>query len=144
MQLTPDFPSRPPISSFPAFKVGKPREVYNPLLDQEMMVYVKIMLSGLTAMLIAECVSSWSTFRWIGEQKATGLGAISGGLAESFFSPLFWIVALLLFALFFAASRLGNKILRVSLFWIPTLMVSAFSVAIVALLTYVVVHFRNH
>jgi hypothetical protein len=110
------------------------------------MNYVKAILSGLAAIFLAEFVPGpWSMFKGISEQKATGLGAVAGGLMESAFSPLFWTLVLLFFALFFAASRLGNKILRVFLFWIPTLTVSALGTAIVALITYFVVfiHFRD-
>ena len=107
------------------------------------MNYVKGVLSGLAALALAELVGPWSMFRGISEQKATGLGAFAGGLMWSAFSPLFWTLALLFFALLFAASRLGNKILRVFLFWIPTLTVSAVVLAIVALFTYVSIHFRD-
>jgi hypothetical protein len=101
------------------------------------MNYVKGILSGLAAIILAECVpGSWSVFRGISQEKATGLAVVAGGLAESVFSPLFWILAVLFFALFFAASRLKNKLLRVFLFWIPTLTVSVFCIAIVALFTY--------
>ena len=101
------------------------------------MNYVKGILSGLTAIILAECVpGSWSVFRGISQEKATGLALLAGGLAESVFSPLFWILAVLFFALFLAASRLRNKLLRVFLFWIPTLTVSVFCIAIVALFTY--------
>jgi len=41
--------------------------------------------------------------------------------------------------LFLAASRLENKLLRIFLFWIPTLTVSSFSLAIVALITCLIV-----
>jgi len=57
----------------------------------------------------------WSVFRGISQEKATGLGAVAGGFAESLFSPLFWIVVILFFGLFFAAGRLGNKIWRIML-----------------------------
>src|ERR1022692_4451382 len=104
------------------------------------MNYVKGILSGLAAIFLAEFVGPWSMFKGISEQKATGLGAVAGGLMWSAFSPLFWTLALLFFALFFAASRLGNKILRVLLFWIPTVTVSVLGVAIAALFTYVFIH----
>jgi ABC-type Na+ efflux pump permease subunit len=107
------------------------------------MNYVKGVLSGLAALALAEFVGPWSMFKGISEQKATGLGAVAGGLMWSAFSPLFWTLALLFFALLFAASRLGNKILRVFLFWIPTLTVSVLVVAIVALFTYASIHFRD-
>ena len=60
-------------------------------------------------------------------------------------SPLslrFWIVGILLFGLFFAASR-GSAILRVLFFWIPTLVVSALGFAFLGLLTYVVAISRH-
>jgi hypothetical protein len=108
------------------------------------MNYIKGILSGVAAIFLAESVGPWSVlFRGIREQKATGLGAVAGGFMWSVFSPLFWILALLLFALLFAASQLGNKILRVFLFWIPTVTVSVLVAAIVALFTYLSIHFRN-
>ncbi|MGA6980939.1 MAG: hypothetical protein WCC95_17295 [Candidatus Sulfotelmatobacter sp.] len=108
------------------------------------MNYIKGILSGVAAIFLAESVGPWSVlFRGIREQKATGLGAVAGGVMGSVFSPLFWILALLLFALLFADSQLGNKILRVFLFWIPTVTVSVLVAAIVALFTYLSIHFRN-
>ena len=108
------------------------------------MDYGKGILSGLAAIFLAESIPGrWSIFRGISEQKATGMGALAGGLTNSAFSPFFWALALLFFSLFFVASRLGNKILRVLLFWIPTLTVSVLGVALVALFTYVFIHFRN-
>jgi len=108
------------------------------------MNYIKSILSGLAAIILAECVpGSWSVFRGISQEKATGLAAVAGGLVESVSSPLFWILAVMFFALFFAASRLKNKLLRVFLFWIPTLTVSALSIAIVALFAYLFIHFRR-
>lgn len=105
--------------------------------DQKGMNYVKGILSGLAAIILAECVpGSWSVFRGMSQEKATGLAAVASGLVESVFSPLFWILAVLFFALFFAASRLKTKLLRVFLFWIPALTVSVFCIAIVALVTY--------
>ncbi len=109
------------------------------------MHYVKGILSGLAAIFLAECIpGSWSVFRGIGERKAIGLGAIAGGLVESIFSPLFWILAVLFFGLFFAASRLGNKPLRILLFWIPTLFFSTLFVAVITLFTYIFIRFRRH
>ena len=108
------------------------------------MNYVKGILSGLAATFLAELVPGpWSMFRGIGGQKATGLGAVGAGLMASVFSPLFWTLALLFFALLFAASRLGNKILRVFLFWIPTLTVFTLGMAIVALFTFLFILFRD-
>ncbi|PYX95888.1 MAG: hypothetical protein DMG71_07790, partial [Acidobacteria bacterium] len=89
------------------------------------MDYFKGILSAIAAIFLAECVpGSWSVFKGISARKATGLGAVAGGLVESIFSPMFWILAVLFFTLFFAASRLANKPLRVFLFWIPTMLIS--------------------
>jgi hypothetical protein len=75
--------------------------------------------------------------------KATGLAAVAGGLAESLFSPLFWILAVAFFALFFAASRLTSKPLRILLFWIPVTAVSMLGVGVFSLFAYVWIHFRR-
>jgi uncharacterized membrane protein AbrB (regulator of aidB expression) len=104
------------------------------------MEYVKGILSGFAAIFIAEFAFLWPLLRG---SKATGLAALAAFFVESIFSPRFWIVGVLLFGLFFAASRLGNKVLRVFLFWIPTLTASCFTISVVALIAYVLVRFRH-
>lgn len=80
---------------------------YNPCVRPKVMDYVKGILSGLAAIILAELVpGSWSILRGISGTKATGLAAVAGGLAESVFSPLFWILAVVFFALFFSATDL--------------------------------------
>jgi hypothetical protein len=69
------------------------------------MTYFKGLLSFLAALFLAEFAMPWSVFRGISQEKATGLGAVAGGFAESLFSPLFWIVVILFFGLFFAAGQ---------------------------------------
>ena len=108
------------------------------------MNYFKGILSGIAAIFLAECAGPWFVFKGISQGKATGLAAVAGGLVESVFSPLFWVLAALFFAFFFAASRSGNKLLRIFLFWIPTFLFSALWVALLALFTYVFVRFRQH
>jgi hypothetical protein len=44
---------------------------------------------------------------------------------------------------FFRASRIGKKPLRILFFWVPTVALSTVSISIVALLTYAVLHFRH-
>jgi len=108
------------------------------------MDYAKGILSGLTAIILAELVpGSWSIFRGISGTRATGLGALEYGLLEALFSPLFWIVAVLFFALLFLLSHLPSKPLRILLFWIPTLTVSSIFVTIVALIAYVLIRLRH-
>ena len=108
------------------------------------MIYLRGVLSGAAAIFVALLgIGLLHAFREIGQQKATGLGAVLGGFLESLLSPQFWILAILFFCLFFAASRLNSKVLRVVLFWTPTLVFSTLGFAFVALFTYLWMHFRN-
>lgn len=68
--------------------------------------------------------------------KATGLAAILGQGLESSLSPLFWVLAIALFALFFYASRLKNVPLRILLFWTPVTAISIVGFSLVTLFTY--------
>jgi hypothetical protein len=105
-------------------------------------IYLRIALSGLAAIFIGiEYAGHFS--EGISEQNATGLGAISGGLLASIFSPVFWILAASCFTLFFSASRLTSRGLRVFLFWTPTLVICTLGFGLIALLTYAWVHSRN-
>jgi hypothetical protein len=103
------------------------------------MDYVKGILSGLAAIFIAEFAFFWPFFRG---SKATGMAALVGLSVESIVSPRFWIVGVLLFGLFFAASR-SSAILRVLFFWIPTVVVSALGFAFVGMCTYLYMRFRH-
>lgn len=104
------------------------------------MDYVKGILSGLAAVIVAEFVFFWPI---LSGSKATGLDVLKALLIESILSPRFWIVGVLLFALFFAASR-GNTFLRVLFFWIPTVTVSALGFSIVALYAYLFFRVSRH
>ncbi|HXJ85324.1 MAG TPA: hypothetical protein VMS18_00775 [Candidatus Binatia bacterium] len=79
----------------------------------------------------------------INNSKATGIGVVAGGLMESLFSPLFWILAIASFALFFAASRLSSKPLRILLFWTPVTAISILGLGFFSLITFVWIHFRR-
>jgi hypothetical protein len=80
--------------------------------------------------------------RGINNSKATGLAAVAGGLLESLFSPLFWILAVSFFALFFAASRFSSGPLRTLLFWIPVTTISALGCCIFAFFGYAMLYIR--
>ena|SRR6266850_7080353 len=98
---------------------------------------LKTVLCVLAAMLLAECIPGpCSAFRGLGQEKATGLAAVAGGLTESVLSPFFWIVAGVIFALLSAASRLASRPLRSLFFWIPVTAISAVAVGFVALVMY--------
>ena len=106
------------------------------------MTYFKGVLSAAAAVTLAELIPGlW----WVltSGTKATGIAAVWGGLIESLFSFRFWVLAILFFALFYVASRLGNKALRVLLFWVPTLTVLSVTIAAAGLLTYVLIRFRH-
>jgi hypothetical protein len=108
------------------------------------MSYIKSILSVLAALIIAQLLPGpWSPLKGINGSKATGVAVFAASLVESMFSPLFWMLAIALFAIFFTASRLENKALRVAFFWIPTLTVSSVGFMIASLVAYLVVRFRN-
>ena len=74
------------------------------------MNYAKAALSGVAgvgAALLGPGLlyAFWKT----GQQKATGIGVVMGGFWESLMSPRFWILAILLSCLFFAAIGLAVK-----------------------------------
>jgi hypothetical protein len=56
------------------------------------------------------------------------------------FSPLCAILAVVFFILFFAASRLNSKLLRVLLFWTPVVIVSTIGVSFLSLFAYAWLH----
>jgi hypothetical protein len=101
------------------------------------MDYVKGILSGLAAVFIAEFVLAWPFLKG---SKDTGWPAIAGLFVGSLFSTKFWIVGVLLFGLFFAASR-SRTIFGVLFFWIPTLLVSALGFTVLAMFTYFALRF---
>src|SRR5215467_3986560 len=103
------------------------------------MNYVKGILSGLAAIFIAQFAFTW---RALSGSRATGLAALAAISIENLLSPIFWIVAGLLFWLFFAASR-SRPTLRVLFFWIPTLVASTLGFGFVGMLTYIWISFRH-
>lgn len=98
------------------------------------MPYLRGLLSAVAAIFIALLVPGLPVFRGIAQEKATGVAAVAGGFVEAIFSPTVWILAIALAALFFMASGLQSKLLRVSLFWIPTIVVSVFGLGLTTLL----------
>ena len=68
--------------------------------------------------------------------KATGIAVVFGAFPEVFLSFRFWILAFLLCAFLWAASRLSVKVLRVVLFWTPAVLIIAIGCAFFILLAY--------
>jgi hypothetical protein len=83
-------------------------------------------------------------FRGISQEKATGLAAVAGGITEALLSPMFWILTLACFALFFAASRLKNKALSVFFFWIPSVLFSTVGGFFLGLYVFLFIVWRFH
>ena len=90
------------------------------------MTYVRGCLSVLASLFLAGFVLMIITaFRDMSQTKATGLAALAGGVVESVFSPLFWLLAILLFGVFFVTGRLSSNVFRVLLFWLPAIGISS-------------------
>jgi type II secretory pathway component PulF len=103
-------------------------------------VYAKGLLSGIAAIYLGFLLPPLlELYRGLSQQRATGLGAIAGGLG-SVLSPWCWLLALSFFAVFFIISRAHNKFVRVLFFWIPTVFFSTIAVLGLSLFTYTFVH----
>ena len=90
------------------------------------MDYLKGVLATVAALFLAVLIPTiWWSSRGFSTEKATGLTAVVGGLLESILSPWFWILTALFLVLFYVAGPLEHKTLRIALFWIPTIAVSA-------------------
>ncbi|HEX4772650.1 MAG TPA: hypothetical protein VH351_17590, partial [Bryobacteraceae bacterium] len=93
-------------------------DLLQPSEDRPIVLYIKIALSTLAAMILARFVPMfWTTFRYISQEKATGLAAVAGGLVENLLSGLFPILFLIFLAIFFLTNRLKDKTLRILFFW---------------------------
>jgi len=108
-------------------------------VEQRSMNYVKAILSGLAALFVAFVLISWPLFRDAQKQNA----AIGMGIFVRVLSPVFWALAVIVFALLFAASRIGNRLLTVFLFWIPAGVFSTLGIAILGLFTYVFILLKH-
>jgi hypothetical protein len=98
--------------------------------------YLRVALSGVAAIFVALLVPLFLLMAPMGVARTVGFGAITATLLGSIVSPWCWLIAVVSFALFFMAGRLGSKVLRVILFWTPTLAVLTSGFGICALLTY--------
>ncbi len=108
------------------------------------MVYLKGILSALAAIVLAELIPSlWWLVSGADGSKATGIAAVAGGLVENLLTPRFWILSIVLFALFFLAGRLTQRPMRIVLFWIPTLTASFVGLVIAAVFAYLQLRFRS-
>src|SRR5713101_3849813 len=104
------------------------------------MHWTKVVLSALAAILLSLFLPTLRAIpmliRGLNEGHASGFGLNVGGLFERVSSPAFWVFAVLFFALLFAASQIGHKLLRLFLFWTPVLSVATLGLAISGLFAY--------
>ena len=82
--------------------------------------------------------------REVNEEHASGFAVNVGGLVERASSLAFWVFAVLFFALLFAASQIGHKVLRLFLFWTPVLSVATLGLGVSGLFAFVFMRSRGH
>jgi hypothetical protein len=104
------------------------------------MTIVRIGLSMVAAIFSALLIVA---SRFLGNSKATGIAGIPWLFFDSLMTPLFWILAVSLCALFLLASRVQSKPLRVLLFWTPVTAISTLEVGVFALIAYAWIHFKQ-
>ena len=108
------------------------------------MAYLRVTLSALAAAILALLGPTVvMAFQEVNSSRATGFAAVVAGALESFFTPMFWVIAFVLFALFLATSRFSSRALRTVLFWIPVTTISTLGFGIFALFAYTWVQIRN-
>jgi hypothetical protein len=100
-------------------------------------------LRGVLSAVAGIVVALFGTGLVLNNSKATGFAAVVGGFLEGLSSPLCWILAVSFFALFFAASRLSSKPLRIFLFWTPVTAISIIGMGNFSFFTFVMIHFRR-
>jgi len=106
--------------------------------------YLRVTLSALAAVIVALLGPTVvQAFQGVNSSRATGFAAVVGGALESFFTPLFWVIALALFTLFLVTSGFSSRALRTVLFWIPVTTISTLGFGIFALFAYMLVQIRN-
>jgi hypothetical protein len=104
------------------------------------LTYIRKVLSVIAVIIAALLVPGLIvSVREISSQRQTGLGVVVGGL----FSPIFWLLAVGFFALFFLASRISNRTARILLFWTPALAITIFGFCLFFLFAYAWFHFKH-
>ena len=105
------------------------------------MGYVKAVLSAVDGIILALVGPGLLIgLRATAQGKATGTAVLWGAIPEALLSFRFWILAFLFSACFWAASRLSVRVLRVVLFWTPTILVVVIGTGFFILFAYIRVH----
>jgi hypothetical protein len=101
--------------------------------ERHTVAYLRALLSGVAALLLA-ILGPPLFISLQHDEKAMGWTGFR------VFSPLCAILAIVFFTLFFAASRLHSKSLRLLLFWTPVTVISTLGVGFLALFAYAWLH----
>ena len=135
--------ARPPSPDAPRFSC----QTTQAGLIFEAMTYVKLLLGGLSALFLSGFVLMVITaFRDMSHSnaRATGLAAVVGNSIEgSVRSPVFWLLAILFFAMFFATGRLSSTVFRVVLFWFPAIGILMFGLGLLGWFAMVISTIRH-
>jgi hypothetical protein len=100
------------------------------------MTYVRWCLSGLAALFLSGFVLMFITvFREASQNNAIGLAVFAIWLIDSVRSPLFWFLAILFFAVFFATGRLSSSVFSVLLFWLPAIGITSLGLGLLGWFT---------
>ena len=105
------------------------------------MTLAKFLLSGFSTITIL--VIGWPIvvmYPTLKMEKATGLAAVAGSLANAVYRPQFWLSAIVLLIFFWYSSQLGSKIFRILLFWIPTVFATLIGGVVFGVTSYVYLH----
>jgi hypothetical protein len=93
----------------------------------------RVVLCAIAALSSAELLLVIIQFaRDLSRQQATGLTAVMGQFVESFFSPIFWLLAILFFF----------KSLRILFFWTPTVVATLLTISLATFFTFLLIHYR--
>lgn len=105
------------------------------------MTLTKFLLSGISTITIL--LVGWPIvmmYPVLREEKATGLAAVAGGFTAALLTPQFWLSAILLLLFFWYTSQLNSKILRLLLFWIPTIFATVIGAIVFVMTSYFYLH----
>jgi hypothetical protein len=86
----------------------------------------------------------WTMVRDFGSQRQTGVDILAVSLVDALLSPLFWVLAILLFFFFLRMSKAGSEAVRILFFWIPTIAATSVGLLLGAGYTYLFLHFIHH
>lgn len=107
------------------------------------MTLLKVLLNGINTIIILLIGWPLTMYQAIWSEKATSSAAVAGIFTEALHAPSFWFCGFLLCLFFWYVGRLDSKILRVVLFWVPTIFSTVVGSLVFALVMYAYMHRPN-